>query len=252
MASDSTLRQYAPAVVLAVSTLVAAEIAVSVLQVPVYVLPSPSSILRSLSQPQTNLALHVGTTLAESLAGFLLGSFAGFCLGVLMAESKLAARSLLPYIIGSNAVPVVAIAPILVLWFGHGLLAKAVVSAFLCFFPLCINTYRGIHYATPLYSELFSAYGANRVQFFLKAKMPSAIPFIVAGAKLNATYAVVGAIVAEFIGATAGLGFGMLQASYNLDVPRLWAYIVISVLMGITFYGVVWILDLALLRRYDN
>lgn len=252
MRLNSTIRQYVPAAFLALVTLLSAEFAVSLLRIPVYVLPAPSSILISLTEPQTNVVLHVRVTLVESIAGFLLGSLSGFFLGVLMAQSRLAARTLLPYIIGSNAVPVIAIAPVLVLWFGHGLLAKAVVSAFLCFFPLCINTYRGIDYASPLYADLFLAYGASRIQFFLKAQMPCAIPFIVAGAKLNATYAVVGAIVGEFIGANSGLGFGMLQASYNLDVPRLWAYIFVSVFMGIVFYGVVWLADVTLLRRYES
>jgi len=243
--------RYLPAILLAFVGLAAAEVVVRMFKVPPYVLPAPTMVLASLFQPNTNLALHVQVTLSESASGFLLGSIVGFLLGVLVAESPLAARTLLPYVIGSNAVPVIAIAPILVLWFGHGLVSKTIVSAFLCFFPLCINTYRGITYATPLYNDLFSVYGSSRWQFFLKAKVPAAVPFIIAGAKLNATYAVVGAIVAEFIGASAGLGFGMLQASYSLDVPRLWAYIVVSVVMGMVFYGVVWAGDLLYLRRFE-
>ena len=216
------------------------ELSVRALSIPVYVLPTPSAILRSLITNFPVIVTNLETTSIEAALGFLAGSVAGLFFGVLLAESKLLGRLLLPYIVGSNAVPVVAIAPLVVLWFGNGLLSKVVVSAFLCFFPLSINTYRGLSETPALFNDLFRIYGGTRREFLFKARFPFAAPYIFTGAKLNATFAVIGAIVAEFIGAASGLGFGMLSATYNLDVPRLWAYLVISVALGMLAYSLIW------------
>jgi len=231
---------YFPPFLVFVGAMILWESTVRLLGIPQYVLPAPSAVVTTVITARSTLLINLRTTFLESFLGFLLGSFVGLGLGIVLAESRLAARAFLPYIVGSNAVPVVAVAPIVVLWFGYGLLSKVVVSAFLCFFPLCINTYRGLSEAETTLKELFAVYGSTRWQFLVKGRFPNAAPFLFSGARLNATYAVIGAIVAEFIGSNSGLGFGMLHASYNLDVPRLWGYIGVAVVMGMAFYGVVW------------
>ena len=231
--------------------LVSWEVVVRVAAVPFYVLPSPSRILLVFSDPRTELLKHLTVTFGESILGFLLGSAFGLSLGILLAEFTSARLALLPYVIGSNAVPVVAVAPLVVMWFGYSFLARAVVSAFLCFFPLCINTYRGLQSADLHYRELFTVYGATRLQYLLKARLPYSVPFLFAGAKLNATYAVIGAVVAEFIGTTSGLGYGMVNALYNTDTPRLWAYLSVSILLGVSFYGIVWLLETVYTKRHE-
>lgn len=239
-----------PVVVLAV-VLAAWEIIVRLANVPHYIFPAPSRIAEALLDPGTQLLRHTTITTAESVVGFLLGSLVGLGLGIVLAESTSARLALLPYVIGSNAVPVIAIAPLVVMWFGYGFLARAVVSAFLCFFPLCINTYRGLQAADAHFKELFDVYGATRLQYLLKARLPFALPFIFAGAKLNATYAVIGAVVAEFIGTTSGLGHGMVHASYNTDTPRLWAFLVVSIALGVGFYCVVWLAEWCYKKRHE-
>jgi NitT/TauT family transport system permease protein len=206
-----------------------------------YVFPSPLAIVRSIVENYELIYENLKITALESVLGFLLGSGVALFVGVLIAESSLGRRILLPYIVGSNAIPIVAVAPLVVFWFGHGLASKVVVSAFLCFFPLAINTYRGLSETPSVLKEFFDLYGGTRMQFLLKARLPFAAPYIFTGAKLNATFAVIGAIVAEFIGATSGLGFGMLSSTYNLDVPRLWSYLVASVLFGMAAYAIVWL-----------
>ena len=223
-----------------VGILVTWECTVRLLGIPSYVLPAPSNILNAFQEPNTQMLKHVKTTFTESVLGFVFGSWVGLGLGIILAESRVMRLALLPYVVGSNAVPVIAIAPLIVMWFGYGLASRAVVSAFLCFFPLCINAYRGLQAADVAYLELFKVYGATRIQYLLKARVPFAMPYLFAGAKLNATYAVIGAVVAEFIGTTSGLGYGMVHAAYNTDAPRLWAYLIVSVAMGILFYGLVW------------
>jgi len=234
-----------------VAVVCAWEIVVRTFAVPTYVLPAPSAIISSIISNLPIVLTNLETTATEAALGFILGSGAGLCFGILLAESKLLGRLLLPYIVGSNAVPVVAVAPLVVLWFGNGLLSKVVVSAFLCFFPLSINTYRGLSETPTVFSDLFRIYGGTRREFLLKARFPFAAPYIFTGAKLNATFAVIGAIVAEFIGAASGLGFGMLSATYNLDVPRLWAYLVISVAMGMVAYSLIWCVERIVNIRHE-
>lgn len=234
-----------------VGIIAAWEAAVRLAEVPNYVLPPPSRILLAFGDPRTELLKHLSVTLGESVCGFLIGSAFGLSLGVLLAESRSARLAILPYVIGSNAVPIIAVAPLVVMWFGYSFLARAVVSAFLCFFPLCINTYRGLQAADLHYRDLFTVYGATRLQYLFKARLPFSVPFLFAGAKLNATYAVIGAVVAEFIGTTSGLGHGMVHASYNTDTPRLWVYLSVSILLGISFYAVVWILETCYTKRYE-
>lgn len=228
------------------------EIVIRLLNIPEYVLPTPSRVSQAFFDPRTQLLKHTSVTLGESVCGLLIGSSVGLFLGIILAESKSTRLALLPYVVGSNAVPVVAVAPLVLMWFGYGFMSRAVVSAFLCFFPLCINAYRGLQAADKYYRELFEVYGATRSQYLLKARLPYAMPFLFAGAKLNATYAVIGAVVAEFIGTTAGLGHGIVHASYNTDTPRLWAYLVVSILLGISFYGMVWILEFWYGRRHGQ
>ncbi len=239
-----------PPSLLAGAVVLAWEFAVRAWSVPPYVLPAPTRILAAFAGPQTTLGSHLWTTTVEALCGFVIGSAFALPMGLLLATSERAQRALLPFVVGSNAVPIIAVAPLVVMWLGHGLASKAAVAAFLCFFPLCINTFRGVQAADEALKDLFHVFGATRPQFLLLGRIPAALPYIFTGAKLNAVYAVIGAIVAEFIGATSGLGYGMVHASYSLDTPRLWAYLVTSVLLGMSFCAIVAIFEYWYARRH--
>lgn len=211
--------------------------------IPSYVFPTITTIYQSMASIIDVLFSNTLTTIQEAILGFLLGSFVGFVTGIIMAESKFLERIILPYVVGSNAVPAVALAPLIVLWFGHGIESKVVLVAFLCFFPLSINTFRGLCEYSAIYEELFFTYGAKKSEFLLKFKMRNALPYIFSGLKLNATYSVVGAIVAEFVGSSSGLGFGMLQASYNINTPRLFGYIIVACFLGLLMYYLMLLLE---------
>jgi len=228
------------------------EIGPVVLDVPSYVLPRPSQACMALWDARGLVCRNLFVTSLEAIIGCALGSCIGFVMGVCMAESVVFRRMTLPYVVGSNAIPVVAIAPIVIMWFGHGLWSKSVVAAFLCFFPLSINTYRGLTEYEPIFADLFRVYGATRPQFFLKFKLPNAMRFVFVGMRLNATFSVIGAVVAEFVGSDAGLGFGMLQATYNLNTPRLYGYLLVSCLLGMLMYGMVVAVERLALRKREN
>lgn len=247
--SNRYLKIIAPALTLG-AILGVWQVVVSLFRIPVYVLPPPSSIVIQGVDDWALLSGNVSITLLESAAGFVAGSIVGFFLGVVMAEFDLFARCILPFVVGSNAVPVIAIAPLVVLWLGTGIASKIALAAFLCFFPLCINTFKGLQASDKQYRLLFSLYGATKREYLFQAKLPAAEAYIFAGLKLNAVFSVIGAIVAEFIGANGGLGFAMVQASYNLQVPRLWVNIIMSVCMGLAFYGLVWLFERIILKRF--
>ena len=210
-----------------------------IFSIPEYIFPKLSTVFSEIINSKNLFLDNIVTTFIEAILGFVLGSSIGFITGVIMAENKLIAKTILPYVVASNAIPIIAIAPLVVIWFGHGLSSKVFLAAFLCFFPLSINTFKGINEYNPIYKDLFFSYGASKKEFLSKFKLHNAVPYIFTGLKLSATYSVIGAIVAEFIGSSSGLGFGMLQASYNLNTPRLFGYILIACILGLLMYGVI-------------
>lgn len=207
--------------------------------IPNFVFPRLSDVFPTIISSSSSFFRNSAITLVEAILGFILGSSIGFITGVFMAQSKLFAKTVLPYVVASNAIPVVALAPLVIIWFGHGIYSKIILAAFLCFFPLSINTFKGLNEYSSIYKELFYTYGASKFEFLKLFKLRNSVPYIFSGLKLNATFSVIGAIVAEFIGATSGLGFGMLQASYNLNTPRLFGYILVACAMGLSMYYLV-------------
>jgi NitT/TauT family transport system permease protein len=210
------------------------------LNTPIYIFPRLSDVWKATFQSSNSDWLeHLKVTATESFFGFVIGSSLGLGLGFSMSKSKNISNVLLPYVIASNAIPVIAIAPIIIMWFGNGILSKIAVSAFLCFFPLSINTYQGLNSFSVLYQELFQTYGATEMQFYKYFRLRNAFPFIFTGLKLNATFSVIGSVVGEIIASDSGLGYGMLQAVYNLNMPKLWGLVSISCILGVSAYGVI-------------
>lgn len=224
-------------------------LSVWVFEIPKYVLPSPSDIFIAVKDNFQNVFKNLWVTGAEAVLGLLLGSFFAVIIGVLMAQYSLFSKISLPYLIASNAIPVIAIAPILIIWFGNGMASKVVVAAFLCFFPLCMNTFKGLNDYTQPYQNLFNIYGASKWDFLWKYKLFNARTYLFTGLKLNASFCVIGAIVAEIISSNKGLGFGILQATYALNVPLLWGYILIACLLGLLFYGIIVIIEKQILKN---
>lgn len=215
------------------------EASCRIFAIPVYILPSPLQIWLAFSGNPLPLLGHAGITLFEAVSGFLIGSVAGAMLGTVFAYSSVIARGFLPFIIAANTIPVVAIAPIIILWFGSGLGSKIAVTAFLSFFPLALNMMKGLQSYDRTVMDVFHVAAATPVQRFFKMRLPSALPYVFVGLKLNVTFSVIGAIVAEFVQADRGLGFVIMTTYRTLAMPRLWAAMIVSALIGILFFAVI-------------
>jgi len=228
-----------PATVAFVVVIGAWEWAVRAFSVPSYLVPSPSEIWAAVWFNDGSIFGQAATTTLEAIVGFLIGSLLGALLGVVFAYSPLLSRALLPYVIAANTIPVVGIAPIVILWLGNGISSKIAVTALLSFFPLALNMMRGLQSYDRTIMDVFHVSAANPWQRFFKMRLPNALPYVFVGLKLNVTFAVIGAIVAEFVQADQGLGFVIMSAYKNLNMPRLWAAMAVSAIIGIVFFAVV-------------
>jgi NitT/TauT family transport system permease protein len=195
-------------------------------------------------------------TAREAAAGFAIGAVVGFTIGTVLAHSQLMQRGFLPYIVASQTVPILAIAPMVVVWLGTrgiaGWMSVAVIAAYLTFFPVAINTLRGLQSADPRALELMRSYASGAWSILWKVRVPAALPFLFAAFKISATASVVGAIIGELpAGVPDGLGTAILNFNqyYSLAPERLWATNLVAAAVGITFFVVVVIAEKLVVRR---
>jgi NitT/TauT family transport system permease protein len=209
------------------------------------VLPTPYAVWQSLVENTLNglLPEHSLTTLTEIVLGFLLGSVVGIVLGVVTARSQLMREMLSPYILASQAMPKLALAPIMVVWMGFGIAPKVVITALICFFPLLENTIIGLTSTNTHQLELFRALSATGWQTFIKLRVPSALPVIFAGLRVAVTLAVVGAVVGEYVGANKGLGALVIVTQGSFDTPLMFAIFVYLTVIGILLYKLMQMLE---------
>lgn len=220
------------------------EVTVRALDVPPIILPAPSEIVEALvAMVQTaTFATHLGVTLYEILAGFALGAVAGLALGCLIGRFPLLEKSLYPYLVAFQTVPKVALAPIVVIWFGFGVGSKIVITAIISFFPILANTIAGLR-ATPVDQiELLTAFTGTRWQIFWKVQLPQALPYIAVGIDVALMMAVIGAIVGEFVSAKAGLGFLILQKNFSMDMAGVFAILIVLSAIGVALHLIVQLL----------
>ncbi|HVQ22469.1 MAG TPA: ABC transporter permease [Candidatus Saccharimonadia bacterium] len=183
---------------------------------------------------------HALTTLQEVLLGFVVGAGLGVPVGVLLARSRFAARLLSPYIVAAQAMPILALAPLIALWFGTGLLSKVVICGLIVFFPVAVSTMVGVRSVDPRLIEMARAFRASRNQLIREVELPAALPAILGGMRVGATLAVVGAIVGEWAGADQGLGVLVNLARGSLfDTPLMFATLLTIALLGVALYLVV-------------
>ncbi len=193
-------------------------------------------------------------TWQEALLGFGFGASLGFVLGALFAHSRLLERGLLPYVVASQTVPILAIAPMVVIWLGAGPASVAVIAAYITFFPVTVNTMRGLQSPNPMAVELMHSYAATRWEIMWKLRFPAALPYIFTALKVSATASVVGAIIGELPSSIRdGLGRAILDFSSDysmISTPKLWAAIIMAALVGITFFIIVSLIERVALRGY--
>jgi NitT/TauT family transport system permease protein len=204
------------------------------------VLPSPMDILRASWHRSDLLLRETVPTALESLYGFALAIVIGVPLAVCVANSRILNLTLYPILIATQSVPKVAVAPIILVWFGLGMQSKLAIAFLVAFFPIVVDTATGLQATPPGLMELARSLRATRWQVFWKVQFPAALPFIFSGAKVAVTLAVIGAVIGEFVGSINGLGNLLLSANSQLDGPLAWAALVWLSLLGIAlFLGVV-------------
>ncbi len=209
--------------------------AVTLFNVPVFIVPPPSDVAASLVGMFTGdlLLPNAGVTLFEALAGFAIAVAAGLGFAVLIVESPTCERVIYPYFAGLQSMPKVAIAPLIVIWFGYGLSSKVVLAALLAFFPMLINCVQGLKAADAGRLKLMRALDAPAWQVLRHVRIPYAMPFFLAGLELAGIYSLLGAIVGEFVGAKAGLGYWMMAMNMNVDTSGSFALLVLLAAYGI-------------------
>ncbi len=216
---------------------------------PAFILPAPGEVWERLGQAlrDGSLLRHSWTTLSEVLIGMLLGVSVAALLGYVIARSPVIERLLSPYVVASQSVPIVAIAPLLVIWFGSGITSKVLICALIVFFPVLVNTIVGLRSVPDDLRDLMRSLLATRWQTFAKLEAPTALPVFLGGLRIGATLAVIGAVVGEFVGADRGLGFMVNQARGQYDTALVFVAVLALVLMAMSLYGVVVMIESRLL-----
>ena len=233
------LDRFAVVITLA-AILVAWELAVDLAGIPRYVLPAPSDIWASMAAHAGSLLVHSWVTLLETLAGFGVSLAVGIPLAVLIVSSRIFDRILYPILVASQAVPKVALAPILLVALGYSLWPKIIVAFLIAFFPVVVNTVSGLASVDRDTLNLMRSMGASKMDVFLKVRFPHAVPSMIAGFKVAIALAVVGAVVGEFVGSNSGIGYVMQRSIGTFDLPTMFAALVILALLGVILF---WIVD---------
>ena len=224
------------------------EFHVRFFNVPNFLVPAPSEVARSLVEEWPSLQRNTGSTLIEALGGFIAGNGIAILLAVAFVHSKPAERTLYPIAVAIRTVPIIAIAPVLVLLFGNGFAPKIIIAALISFFPTLVNMVRGLESVEPNALELMRVLSASPAQVFWKLRVPSSLPFLFAALKIAASSCVIGAIVSEWIGADTGLGYLITVATFEFRTGLLYAAMVVGSAMALLFFGVIALAERLIVR----
>jgi NitT/TauT family transport system permease protein len=238
-ANRQALSDFALTLLLCVSVVVACEVLVMTGVVSKFVLPLPSSIpaeLRGLIDTGV-LGDNILTTVWEAFCGFAIASGLGLVLGALIAEFRIVERIVYPYVVALQTMPKIALAPVLLVWFGFGLGSKIAVAAVISLFPILVNTIAGLKSCDQGRLDVLRALGAGRWDRFRLVSLPNALPFVFSGLSTAVMFALTGALVGEFVGATQGLGYLIVQANSQMNIPQVFAVLLILCAIGTAAFG---------------
>ncbi len=227
------------------------QFAVPAMGIKPYLIPTPTDIASEISRDPTDLLFHTGVTLLESALGFLVACLIGFGTAVVFVHCKTAEKLAYPYVVAFKAIPLIAMAPLLIVWFGNGLSAKVIMSAMICFFPIVVSTTVGLRDVSSASLDLMHSLSASRWQILMMVRLPSAGPHIFAALKVASTLSVIGAIVAELTGADRGLGYLIVVSSYRMETAALFAAILASALAGVSLFGIISLAEKRLLSWHQ-
>jgi NitT/TauT family transport system permease protein len=221
---------------------------------PNFILPSPLSVwtrfLRAVKDG--SLPYHAAVTLTEILLGLLIGVIFATVVGYILAKSRSLEKILSPYLVASQAIPIIAIAPLLVLWLGNGILSKVVICALIVFFPVLVNTIVGVRAVPIALYDLMNSLHAKRSQILWKVEVPASLPVFLGGLRIGATLSVIGAIVGELVDAEKGLGFLLQLGDFQYDTPMVFVAVFTLVALALMLYGIVTLLEKRFLKWQEK
>ena len=238
-----TISRFGPASVTALLLLVVWQAATSIWAIPNWQLPSPVRIAAAMWEWRSVLVHDIGVTLAETLIGFAVAMVVAIPIAAILVSSNLLWRALYPILAGVQSIPKNAIAPLLILWFGTGQLSKVIIAFLISFFPILINAVSGMTLVDADAHDMMRTLRASRWQVFWYFRLPSALPFIFAAAKVSITLALVGAVIGEFVGADSGLGYVILISSSQLHTDVAFVAIVLLAAIGMALFSIVGVLE---------
>ena len=218
--------------------------------IPEFILPSPLHVWKRFigAVADGSLPYHTGITLLEIVLGLLVGVLFATVVGYILAKSRSLERVLSPYLVASQAVPIVAIAPLLVIWLGDGILSKTVICALIVFFPVLVNTIVGVRAVPIALYDLMNSLHATRSQILWKVEVPASLPVFLGGLRIGATLSVIGAIVGELVSAEKGLGFLLQLGDFQYDTAMVFVAVFMLVALALMLYGIVLLLEKRFLK----
>lgn len=233
----SRLARCAQSALVVVGILALWEGCCQLLRLPVYVLPAPSRIFAAFVRDFHLLLHHAAITVLEVALGLGIGAAVGIAVAVLAFYVRPLGQALTPFLVGTQVVPIFAVAPLLVLWFGYGIWPKVAVAAMITFFPVAINLLDGLRSIPSGLLEFFQALGVREPKLLRLVRLPATLPFLLSGLRVGATLSLVGATVGEWVGASRGLGYLMIQANARLRMDRVFAAVLLLTLLGLGLFA---------------
>ncbi|WP_051448403.1 ABC transporter permease [Bradyrhizobium sp. WSM1417] len=228
------------------------EAACFLLKIPAYIVPAPHRVVDKIVNSGALLYSHSLISIAEILIGFGLASICAVLCAIAMVHSRRVEAVLEPFLVVSQVIPKVALAPLFIIWFGHGILPKIIIAMLIAFFPVLVNAVVGLRSVDGEIIELMDSIAANRRQLFWRVRLPTSLPYIFPALKVAALLSVVGAMVGEFVGSDHGLGYLMVLGDVNLDTDLLFASLAVVTAFGMVIYSTIEIFERRIEQRYGK
>lgn len=237
-----------PTIAAAIGCVVLWQAVVTIFSVPTFMAPAPLDVLGAFRDNGATLWANLLPTLMEALAGFFFGNLAAILLAVWFVHNDNAEKAFYPIAVFIKSIPIIALAPILVLIFGNGVAPKIIIAGLICFFPTLVNMVQGLRSASPAMLDLMRVLSASKMEILWKVRLPASMPFLFAALRIAATSCVMGAIVAEWIGSSFGLGALIIEATYNFRSPLLYATVVMAAALAVALFSIVSIAEKKIVR----
>jgi NitT/TauT family transport system permease protein len=243
------LRRHSPPALAILGFIAVWQVSVVLLDVPTWLLPSPVTIWKTFLQNAHMLGRHVLATGTGAVGGLVIGAIGGVALAIVMAHSRLLERILMPLLVIDQSIPKMALAPIFVIWFGAGMMSRILIAMIISFFPMIVNTVRGMRSVDPRIASLMETLSASHWSTLTKVRLPNAVPYIFSGLKVAVPLAIIGAVVAEFMQADSGLGYVVLIVVGNIDTPLVFVAVLLMAALSLGLFTLVSIVETLILRR---